>query len=153
MKLVSPEAVGLSGDRLARISPVMQAYVDEQKLPGLITLLARRGQIGHFERLGLMEIEANKPMQADTIFRIASMTKPITTVAVMMLYEKGRFQLSDPVSKFIGGFSDLKVNVGSAGESKELVDLDREVTMHDLLIHTSGLVCLTLMVFIRLCSS
>jgi CubicO group peptidase (beta-lactamase class C family) len=135
MEFVAAEAAGFSAERLAQINPVMQAYVDEQKLPGLITLLARRGKVVHFEQFGLMDMEANKPMQADAIFRIASMTKPIATVAAMMLYEKGNFQLSDPVSKFIDGFGDLKVKVGSEDESEVLVDLDREVTMHDLLTH------------------
>jgi CubicO group peptidase (beta-lactamase class C family) len=140
MEIVTPEAVGFSAERLAQINLVMQAYVDEQKLSGLITLLARRGKVVHFEQFGLMDMEANKPMQADAIFRIASMTKPITTVAVMMLYEKGHFQLSDPVSNFISSFSDIKVKVGGNSENDVLVDPEREITIHDLLIHTSGLV-------------
>jgi CubicO group peptidase (beta-lactamase class C family) len=80
------ENAGFSSERLKRIGPMMQGYVDRKELPGLVTLIARKGKIVHFEKFGLMDIETNKPMQADTIFRIYSMTKPITAVAAMMLY-------------------------------------------------------------------
>ena len=139
MKTVVAEEVGLSTERLERIQHVMQAYVDQKKVAGLITVVARRGKVAHFQRLGLMEMEANKPMQADTIFRIYSMTKPITSVAAMMLYEEGRFQLNDPVSKFIPGFMDVKVLENGAGGRIELVALEREMTIRDLMTHTSGL--------------
>lgn len=86
-----------------------------------------------------MDIEAARPMEFDTIFRIYSMTKPITSVAVMMLYEEARFHLSDPVSRFIPGFEDAKVFGREANSGLELVDLEREVTIHHLLTHTSGL--------------
>jgi CubicO group peptidase (beta-lactamase class C family) len=89
---IAPEEVGVSSTRLNRLREAMQSYVDEGKLAGLITMIARRGQVLHFECFGMMDIQANKPMQPDTIFRIYSMTKPITSVAVMMLYEGGNFQ-------------------------------------------------------------
>lgn len=139
METVTPEEVGFSSERLRRIRPVMQAYVDKKKLPGLITLVARQGKVVHFEKYGLMDIEAEKPMQADTIFRIHSMTKPITTVAAMILYEEGLFQLNDPVSKFIPAFKDVKVLGSVASGTPELVDLEREITIRDLMTHTSGL--------------
>ncbi len=82
----------------------MQAYIDKQKLPGIRTLLARRGQLVHSATFGLMDIEANKGMREDALFRIASLSKPVTTVAAMMLYEEGHFQLSDPISRFIPCF-------------------------------------------------
>lgn len=139
MDTIAPEKVGFSTDRLGRVRPVMQAYVDQKKLPGVITLVSRRGKVVHFERFGLMDIEANKPMQADTIFRIYSMTKPITCVAMMMLYEEGRFQLDDPISKFIPAFADVKV-FGKTNDGKiKLSDLEREITIRDLMTHTSGL--------------
>ena len=139
MDTIAPEKVGFSTDRLGRVHPVMQAYVDQKKLPGVITLVSRRGKVVHFERFGLMDIESNKPMQADTIFRIYSMTKPITSVAMMMLYEEGRFQLDDPISKFIPAFADVKV-FGKTNDGKiKLSDLEREITIHDLMTHTSGL--------------
>lgn len=139
MDTIAPEKVGFSTERLGRVHPVMQAYVDQKKLPGVITLVSRRGKVVHFERFGLMDVESNKPMQADTIFRIYSMTKPITSVAMMMLYEEGRFQLDDPISKFIPAFADVKV-FGKTNDGKiKLSDLEREITIHDLMTHTSGL--------------
>ena len=132
-----PEEVGLLSDRLNRIKPVMQSYVDEDKLPGLITLVARRGKVVHFEKYGMMDID--KPMQFNTIFRIASMTKPITSVAVMMLYEEGHFQLDDPVAKFIPEFKDLKVFSSKDQNGIQLVDQKKQITIRDLLTHTSGL--------------
>ena len=139
MESISPENVGFSSERLERIGPMMQAYVDRKELPGLITLIAHKGKIVHFGKFGLMDIETNKPMQADTIFRIYSMTKPVTNVAAMMLYEEGHFQLNDPLSKFIPAFKDVKVLGKSSGADIELVDLEREITIRDLMTHTSGL--------------
>src|SRR5260221_3027202 len=104
MKRIAADTVGFSSTRLHRISKVMQDYVDQQKLAGLITMLARRGEVVHFECFGMMDIEANRPMQSDTIFRLYSMTKPITSVAIMMLYEQGFFQLDDSISKYIPEF-------------------------------------------------
>lgn len=140
MNTVAPEKVGVSSARLNRISKAMQSYVDERKLAGLMTMIARRGQVLHFECFGMMDIEADKSMHSDTIFRILSMTKPITSVAVMMLYEQGDFQLKDPVSRFIPGFKDVRVFVNATESGLELAELEREVTIQDLLIHTSGLV-------------
>ncbi|HLY28251.1 MAG TPA: serine hydrolase domain-containing protein, partial [Aggregatilineales bacterium] len=139
MNTDTPEKVGLSSTRLQRISKVMQGYVDQRKLAGLITMLARRGEIVHFECFGMMDVEANKPMQADTIFRLYSMTKPITSVAVMMLYEEGRFQLHDAVSKYIPEFKDVKVFSKATLTGLELVEPEREMTIQDLLRHTSGI--------------
>jgi CubicO group peptidase (beta-lactamase class C family) len=132
-----PEEVGLSPERLTRIKPVMQGYIDQDKLPGLITLVARRGKVVHFEKYGNMD--KNKPMQYDTIFRIASMTKPVTGVAVMMLYEEGHFLLDDPVSKFIPGFKDVKVFSGVEKGEMKCVEPGSPITIRDLLTHTAGL--------------
>src|SRR5258708_24165678 len=133
------EKVALSSTRLQRISKVMQNYVEQNKLAGLITMLARRGEVVHFECFGMMDIEANKPMQSDTIFRLFSMTKPITSVAVMMLYEHGYFQLYDSVSKYIPEFKGVKVFSGATPSGVDLIDAEREMTIQDLLRHTSGL--------------
>ena len=135
----APEEVGLSSKRLQRISPVMQSYVDAGKLAGVMTMIARRGTVVHFEKFGQMDIAADKPMEFDTIFRIYSMTKPITSVAIMMLYEEGRFQLNDPVSKFIPEFKDLKVFKNETEDGIALAYTKREMTIRDLLTHTSGL--------------
>jgi CubicO group peptidase (beta-lactamase class C family) len=134
-----PEEVGLSSERLRRIDTVMQSYIDERKLAGLVTLVARRGKIAHFEKFGAMEIEKDKRMQFDTIFQIASMTKSIVTVAVMMLYEEGRFQLGDPVSKFIPALKQLKVAASFENGIPKLAEQEREITVLDLLTHTSGI--------------
>ncbi len=139
LPIAAPEESGLSSERLQRISPVMQGYVDEGKVAGVMTMVARRGKVVHFEKFGKMDIAADKPMEFDTIFRIYSMTKPITSVAIMMLYEEGRFQLNDPVSKFIPEFKDLKVFKNETEEGIELAHTKREMTIRDLLTHTSGL--------------
>jgi CubicO group peptidase (beta-lactamase class C family) len=131
--------MGMSESRLSRIRPVLEKHIGPDKVSGAVTLLARRGELVHQECLGLMDRENNKPMRPDAIFRIYSMTKPIIAVALMTLYEQGRFQLFDPVSKFIPAFSKLKVLKGGPNSGDELTDLEREITVRDLLIHTSGL--------------
>ncbi len=135
----TPENVGFSSERLARIKPVMQAYVDRRGFSGLSTMLARRGKIVHFEQAGSRERETQIPMAADTIFRIYSMTKPIVCVAFMTLYEEARFQLFDPVAKFIPAFAELRVLEGNKEAGYHEVGLNRPVTILDLLTHTSGL--------------
>ncbi len=110
--MLSPESVGLSAERLARIAPVMQGFVRDNRLPGILTLIQRRGQIVHQGSFGLMNIEAGTPMRDDALFRLFSMTKPVVSVALMMLYEEGRFGLNDPISRFIPAFKNTKVYVG-----------------------------------------
>ena len=139
MNTITPEEVGFSASRLGRIGTAMQGYVDQNKLPGVIAVVARGGNIVYRERFGMMDVEAAKPMQFDTIFRIYSMTKPIASVALMMLYEEGRFQLNDPVSKFIPKLADVKVFGGATEEGFELTELEREITIWHLLTHTAGL--------------
>ena len=136
-----PERVGMSSERLARIAPAMQRYIDAGLTPGVITAIVRKGKLVHFEVQGDMDVEAGKPMQADAIFRIASMTKPITSVALMMLWEEGHFQLRDPVSKFIPAFADVKVSTtaDASGATGELVELERPIQIRDMLTHTAGL--------------
>jgi CubicO group peptidase (beta-lactamase class C family) len=132
-----PEKVGMSSERLDRIKPIMQNYIDENKLPGLITMIARHGKIVHFEKYGNMYID--KPMELDAIFSIASMTKPIVSVAIMMLYEEGYLQLYDPVEKYIPEFKDLKVFSYKDKSGIYTVDQIRPMSIRDLLTHTSGL--------------
>ncbi len=137
----APDEVGLSATRLARIDSLMAGYLAQGKLPGVVTVIARRGRIVHFHPQGLSEVEAERPIQPETLFRIASMTKPITSVAIMMLYEEGRFQLEDPVSTYIPAFKHLKVLAHPTDRPEEsaLQPLEREITIRDLLTHTSGL--------------
>ncbi len=105
-----PEQVGLSSERLQRIDTHLERrYLDQKKIPGALTLIHRRGQTAHLSPLGMMDLERGKPVREDTIFRIYSMSKPITSVALMTLYEHGHFQLSDPVYKYIPEWRDLRV--------------------------------------------
>ena len=136
----APEDVGMSSTRLRNVSRLVQSYIDDQRLPGAISLVARRGKVVHFETYGNMDDERQKPMRSDTIFRFYSMTKPIASVALMMLYEEGRFQLDDPASKFIPELKDLKVFVSGTAEKYEVREPSRQMTVRDLLMHTSGLV-------------
>ena len=136
---VKPKEAGLSAERLARIDAVMKQHVTEKKIAGAVTLVARRGKLVQTGAYGMMDAEAGKPMRADTMFRIASMTKPITSVAVMMLYEEGGFLLSDPVSKYIPEFKKMKVLPPDGPEGAPPVPAKRQITIRNLLTHTSGL--------------
>ncbi len=139
MEINRPEEVGMSTERLGRIAPVLEDFVKGDRLPGIMTLVQRKGKIVHFGKFGRMNIEARKPMQEDNIFRIYSMTKPIVSVAMMMLYEEGRFSLNGPVSKFIPAFAKTKVYAGSGAVGLKLVDQNPSITLHHLLTHTAGL--------------
>lgn len=144
LSTIQPEEVGLSSERLERIREMIQDHIDRNQISGAVTLVARQGKVAYFESFGMMDIEANKPMQPDTIFRIASMTKPLTSLAVMMLYEEGRFLLSDPISKFIPEFKNPKVIIPWTSENSTqkffvTVPAEREITIRDLLTHTSGI--------------
>ena len=139
MKVVNPENAGFSSTRLQRISAKMQTYVDEGKVAGMITTVARHGQTVHLERTGWMDREAQRPMELDAIFRIASMTKPITAVAIMTLYEEGYFTLNTPISEFIPGFQDVKVFVRETADDVQVEDLIRPITFRHLFTHTAGL--------------
>jgi CubicO group peptidase (beta-lactamase class C family) len=138
-----PESVGMSSARLERLDAVMQAYVDRNEIAGAVALVARRGKVVHFSALGKQDVENGKAMAHDTIFRIASMTKPIASVALMMLYEEGRFQLRDPVSKWLPEFADMTVAVPSTdeyiGEPYKTVPANGPITIQQLLTHTAGL--------------
>ena len=137
--VTSPEVVGFDSTRLERIKPAMQSYVDKRGFSGISTLLARRGQIVHFEQVGWQDRESRTPLTADTIYRIYSMTKPIVCTALMTLYEHGRFQLFDPVAKFIPGFAKVRVLQAESTSEQREVDLKRPILIRDLLTHTSGL--------------
>ena len=134
-----PEDVGLSTPRLARVTQWMRRWVDSGRLPGLLVAVVRNDRLAYFETCGYRDVEAKRPVEPDTIYRIYSMTKPITTVAALMLYEEGCFQLDDPVAKFIPAFAGTRVFAGGDAESFETVPLARPVTVHDLMTHTSGL--------------
>jgi CubicO group peptidase (beta-lactamase class C family) len=138
-----PEEVGLSSERLAKIGRVLQAEIDAERLPGAVVMIARRGRIAYAESFGLRDKASNAKLTNDALFRIYSMTKPMASVAAMMLMEDGRLQLTDPVSKYLPEFKNLQVSVprGNAlGEQGfELVAAERQPTIQDLLRHTAGL--------------
>lgn len=135
----APEDVGLSTERLSRISKSMQELVDDGRLAGIVTMLARHGKIAHFATFGYQNIASSTPMAKDSIFRIYSMSKPITGVALMMLYEEGKFRLSDPVAKYIPEFKNLKVAAGGGENGPILEDADHPLTIRELMTHTAGL--------------
>jgi CubicO group peptidase (beta-lactamase class C family) len=145
-----PEDVGLSPERLQRIHEAVQRHIDAHDIAGAVTLVARKGRIAHFETHGVMDLDSKKPMPKDGLFWIASMSKPITGVAIMMLLEEGKVRLTDPVSKFIPEYRGLKVAVmqersgppaaaGSSAPQFYTVPASREITIRDLLSHVSGL--------------
>jgi CubicO group peptidase (beta-lactamase class C family) len=138
-----PEAVGMSSERLARITATLRADVDAKKIPGVVILVARHGKVVLYDTAGKIDPAGSAPMTKDAIFRIYSMTKPITTLTAMMLVEEGRLLLSDPVSKYIPSFAKMQVGVekpDAAGKpALELVPARRQITIQDLMRHTSGI--------------
>jgi CubicO group peptidase (beta-lactamase class C family) len=139
LPMATPESVGLSAERLARIGAAVQRSIDEKRIAGAVTLVVRRGHIAWFKAQGMMDREAGKPMEPDALFRICSMSKPITSLAAMMLYEDGRFLLDDPVSKYIPEFKSPKVLVKPASGAPYTIPATREITIRNLMTHTSGL--------------
>jgi CubicO group peptidase (beta-lactamase class C family) len=138
LPLAAPEEIGLSSVRLARVGAVMRGEIERGRVPGAVALVARRGRLGLFDSFGQRDAASGAPMAKDTIFRIYSMTKPITSVAAMMLWEEGRFLLGDPIAKYLPDLAGLEVAVTRGGEI-ERVPVERAITIQDLLRHTSGL--------------
>ena len=129
-------AIGVSAERFQRLHQVMQGFVDRKEVSGIVTLVTREGRTADLHAVGLQDVDSKTPMRTDTIFRIASMTKPITSVAVMMLYEEGKLLLTDPVSRFIPAFKNMGV-VEEAGAKPAAAR--RQISIRDLLTHRSGL--------------
>lgn len=136
----SPEEVGMSSDRLQNVTRLVQRYIDDGKFAGAISMIARHDQVVHFETYGNMDDEASKPMRADAIVRAYSMTKPIASIALMQLYEQALFQLDDPVSAYVPEFAGLQVFDGGDEHDYRVREPKREMTVRDVLMHTSGLV-------------
>jgi len=137
---VNPDAAGLDPGRLERITPHFdRRYIAPGKIAGCQVAVARHGQLGYFRSFGSMDLERGKPVNEETIFRIYSMTKPITGVALLTLYERAEFQLNDPVHRFIPEWKDLKVREKSEDGSSRLVEPERPMSVRDLLMHMSGL--------------
>jgi CubicO group peptidase (beta-lactamase class C family) len=137
-----PEAVGLSSERLAEIAKTLKADIERGQIPGAVVAIARRGKLVYFEAFGYRDKAAGTPMTTDTIFNIASMTKPMTAVAALQLYEQGKLLMDDPVATYVGKFADMQVAVMD-GKKESIVDkvpAMRKITIQDLFRHTSGLI-------------
>ncbi len=144
IRVANPKSVGMSAERLARMDGVMQAFIDDGMLPGTVTLVARQGKVVQFKAQGKRWVEQDKPMQTDTIFRLASMTKPIVSVALMQLYEKGLFLLDDPITKWMPELENQTVWLEQVDEKTGEKTLTTEparrpVTVRHILTHMSGL--------------
>src|ERR1700730_2569721 len=151
IQVAKPEEVGFSSERLARIQQTIKRHIDAHDIAGAVTLVARRGRVAQFEAYGLADLDSRKPMSKDSLFWIASMSKPITGVAILMLLEEGKVRLTDPVSKFIPEFQGIKVPrgqdptappvAGSASGPPQYytVSANREIPGRDLPSHVSGL--------------
>ena len=138
-----PEAVGLSSDRLNKIDTIFEAGISENKLPGAVIAIARRGKLVYYKAFGMQNTEKNIPMSRDSIFRIYSMTKPIVSVAVMKLHEEGKIYLSEPVGKYIPGLMYMKIAkenniIDTNSKTTEIIAAKNKIKIHDLLRHTSG---------------
>lgn len=138
MTITKPEEVGLCSHRLNRISQLTKSYINSGEIAGTLTLVARKGKIAHLDTQGWMNLEKQIPMRSDAIFRIYSMTKPVTSVAAMMLYERGEFDLITPISKFLPAFKNAEVYVSGSIENYDTEKAEREITIADLLTHTAG---------------
>lgn len=135
-----PRDTGLSQERLARLDATIDLAVRTGRLPGAVVLIARHGRVAHYKAFGMSDRAARQPMKRDDIFRIYSMTKPVVSVALMMLYEEGKFQLTDPLEKYLPAFKDLKLFTGTDEKGRMLLeDVKRKPTIQDALRHTSGL--------------
>ncbi len=144
LPVTSPENVGLSSERLKRVEAALNQYVEKKQIAGAVGMVVRKGKVAYFKSAGMQDIETKKPMPDNAIFRIASMTKPITSVAVMVLYEEGRFLLNDPVSKYLPEFKDMMVlnperATNGHAQLDSLVPAKGPITIRHLLTHTSGL--------------
>lgn len=139
LPIVKPGTVGLSAEKLSEINGVVDEAIKKEQTAGAIVVVMRKGQIVHFSTHGWQDIDKKRPMQRDTIFRIYSMTKAITTVAAMTLWEEGRFKLDDPVSKYLPEFKNVTVHEQGDRDAIEFVACNREMTVRDLMRHTSGL--------------
>jgi CubicO group peptidase (beta-lactamase class C family) len=133
-----PETVAVSPDRLSRIRTVLQKEIDADRMPGAVVMIARRGQLIYSEAIGFQDKAADKPMTKDAIFRIYSMTKPLTSVGAMMLVEEGKMQLTDPVSKFLPQFAKMDVLITDKDGKTVREPAKRQITIHDLFRHTAG---------------
>ena len=136
---VTPEEVGLSSERLDRLSLALESYVDDGRLAGAVTIVVRRGKIAYREGIGHRDVEAQAPMPSDGIFRIASQTKALASVGVMLLQEEGKLLITDPIGKYLPAFAETTVAEPNDGGGYNVVPARRPITVRDLLTHTAGI--------------
>lgn len=136
---VVPEEVGMSSERLQRLTDVMQAYVDNGDVAGMVILVAREGKVPYEKAFGYRDLESKSPMQEDTIFRIASQTKALVSAGVMILQEEGKLLVTDPLGKYLPEWMETSVGVAKEGGGYDVVPAERPITIRDLLTHTSGI--------------
>lgn len=134
-----PEELGLSSERLQRLTTVFQAYADDKKMSGSVVMVARHGKVAYFNSFGKRDIESNAPMQNDAIFRIASQTKALVSVGIMILQEEGKLLIADPVSKYLPEFKETTVAESREGGGYNVIKAKRQITLRDLLTHTAGI--------------
>ena len=139
LRHTSPEDVGMSSERLERLTQALQDYVNADRLSGVVAMVLRDGKVAYLEALGARDVEADAPMEPDAIFRIASQTKALVSVGILALQEDGALLISDRVEKYLPAFANHKVAVRSEGGGREIVDGNRPITVRDLLTHTAGI--------------
>lgn len=138
-KIAAPQSAGLSAERLERLSQAMQDDINQKKTGGIVVLIARHGSIAYHKAFGMADIESGKKMQTDSLFRLYSMTKPVTSAALLMLYEEGKFQLTDPLEKYIPAFKNVKVFVKLDNKGGMILEEPRrKITIQDVFRHTAG---------------
>ena len=140
LKTATPESVGISSERLARMDAFMQDQIDNKKTGGIVVLVARNGKVVHHKAFGYADIESGKKLTIDHLFRLYSMTKPVTSVALLTLYEQGKFQLTDPLELYIPTFKDVKVSVTLLARDGKMIleEPVRKITIQDVFRHTAG---------------
>ena len=138
-KITRPEKVGVSSEKLENIGESMRSLIESKKIPGTVTLVARRGEVVHFEANGMRDIERGLSMEKDTIHRIYSQSKPITGAALMMLFEEGKFLMTDPISRYFPEFSEMQVYAGEEEGKMKTEAASSPITIQQLATHTSGL--------------
>ncbi len=140
LEMVAPESVGMDSERLSRVTDAMQGFVDEGLLSGVVTMASRDNKLVHYEAVGYRDVEAQAPMTRDTLFRIYSMSKPVTGTALMILYEEGKFKLSDPVGKYLPELANLQVYAGEDDDGNMITEEpNHPMTIRELMNHTGGL--------------
>ena len=139
LSTAEPESVGMSSERLERLTSTLEGYVSDERIAGAVAIVARKGKIAYLEAVGMRDRESNSPMELDSIFRIASQTKALTSTCIMILQERGQLLISDPLAKYMPEFANGTVAIDNGRGGYDVVAARRAITIRDLLTHTSGI--------------